>query len=425
MAASNKNKHLTYEERVIILTGIQNNSTKSAIAKNLGKEKSTIGKEIKLHRVLRSKTSYPIDCQYFKTCKDRKIKCDSCQTYIPFKCYRRDRSPGACNGCSNIKSCHYDQYYYSPKTAHAEYRETLVTSRDGVDMTTSEALELGSIIKPLLEQGLSPYQILKIHPELNYSEKTLYNYIENDVFRIVGITNLDLRIKVKRKISKKKSTQYKKRHDKKYLKGRTYNDYKAYTETCPDLPVVEMDTVYNDGSNGPFMQTFKFIKYGFMMIIYHNSNSSDEMVSGIDLLENILGKELFKKEVAIILTDRGSEFMNADAIEKLKNGSRRTRLFYCDPMQSGQKGSLENNHKEIRYICPKKADLKEIGLTDQTKANLMTSHINSAPKEFLNGRSPLEMMEFLSPELYKRFKMYGIMNIKKDKVVLKPYLLKE
>ncbi len=49
---TNKQKYLTLEERRIIETGITNGSTKVAIAQTLGKDKSTIGKEIKLHRQL-------------------------------------------------------------------------------------------------------------------------------------------------------------------------------------------------------------------------------------------------------------------------------------------------------------------------------------------------------------------------------------
>ena len=55
MENTNKNQHLTAEERQIIATGIGNGSTKAAIAETLGKEKSTIGKEIKLHRYLKHK----------------------------------------------------------------------------------------------------------------------------------------------------------------------------------------------------------------------------------------------------------------------------------------------------------------------------------------------------------------------------------
>lgn len=122
--------------------------------------------------------------------------------------------------------------------------------------------------------------------------------------------------------------------------------------------------------------------------------------------------------------NRGSEFCDAEGFEKEENKSRRTRIFYCDPMASGQKGSLENNHKEIRYICPKENDLKDLGLNSQEKANLIVSHINSQSKEHLKGKSPLEVMEFMNPALYQKFKDFGIERINKDNIVLKPYLLK-
>ena len=97
-------------------------------------------------------------------------------------------------------------------------------------------------------------------------------------------------------------------------------------------------------------------------------------------METILGKNLFYKEVEVLKTNRGSEFIDADGFEKEEDGSRRTCVFYCDPMASGQKGSLEKKHKKIRYICPKETDLKKLGLNCQEKANLMVSHINSQSK---------------------------------------------
>ena len=84
-------------------------------------------------------------------------------------------------------------------------------------------------------------------------------------------------------------------------------------------------------------------------------------------METILGKKLFCKEVEVLKTDRGSEFIDEDGFEKEEDDSRRTRVFYCDPMASSQKGSLENNHKEIRYIRPKETDLKKLGLNCQEK----------------------------------------------------------
>ena len=127
----------------------------------------------------------------------------------------------------------------------------------------------------------------------------------------------------------------------------------------------------------------------------------------------------------MLLTDRGSEFTYADAMETAPDGTRRTRVFYCDPMQSGQKGSLENKHVELRYILPKGTDLKALGLTGQKALNLVLSHIDSAPVEKLGGRSPLELAEFLYHDLYEKLEAYGIHKIEKDKVILKPYLLKK
>lgn len=307
-----------------------------------------------------------------------------------------------------------------------DYRTSLIDSREGVNLTVQEARAMADVIAPLLKQGQSPYQILAAHPELNISEKTLYNYIENNVFReIAGITVMDLRRQVSRKISKKKSKGYKKRTDRKHLQGRTYKDYKDYISENPDVFVTQMDTVYNDGTNGPFLQTFKFVPAGLLFAIIHDSKTSESMKKGVDLLESILGTELFRKYVHILLTDRGTEFTSADAMENSTDGSRRTRVFYCDPMQSGQKGSLENSHITLRYVLPKGTDLKALGLTDQDALNLVISHVNSSPAEKLGGKSPLDLTEFMYHDLFEKLKAFGIHKIEKDKVLLKPYLLKK
>ncbi len=424
MSSNNKNLHLTVQERIIIEKGIEHGSTKAAIALTIGKDKSTVGKEIKKHRELVHKSSYKINCANMKNCSHNHV-CDNCADFKPFTCNRRDRSPGACNGCSKYTHCRYDKYRYKADFSHKKYREDLVDSRTGINMSYEECKAMADIIVPLIKAGHSPYHIVTNHPELNISEKTLYNYIENGIFREFGPLDIDLRIKTKRKITKKASNKYKKREDKKYLNGRTYDDFINYTAENKNLSVVEMDTVYNNGSTGPFMQTFKFLDYSFMFIVYQEEKTAKSMVEGVDFLEKILGEDLFSEEVTIIKTDRGSEFCDAEGFEKEENESRRTRIFYCDPMASGQKGSLENNHKEIRYICPKENDLKDLGLNSQEKANLIVSHINSQSKEHLKGKSPLEVMEFMNPALYQKFKDFGIERINKDNIVLKPYLLKD
>ena len=426
MSDINSFSHLTLEERRIILTGITNGSSKTAIAKTIGRDKSTVGKEIKLHRTLSHKCNLPLECHAYRKCVHGRQCSHDCPDYTPFRCSRRDRSPGACNGCSSWSRCRFNKYTYSPEDAHFDYRETLIDSRQGVNLTVNEAKEMASIIGPLLKQGLSPYQILQIHPELNISEKTMYNYIEQGVFQeIAGISALDLRRQVSRKISKKKSIGYKKRADNRYLLGRTYKDYSAYILQNPDVFITQMDTVYNNESSGPFLQTFKFVNAGVLFALLHDSKTAQSMKNGIDLLESILGQEIFRKYVHVLLTDRGSEFSAADAMEISADGTRRTRVFFCDPMRAGQKGSLENKHIELRYILPHGTDLHALGLDSQQALNLVLSHVNSSPVEKLGGKSPLELADFMFHDLYEKLSSFGIRQIQKDKIILKPYLLKK
>lgn len=425
MKNTNSYSHLTLEERRIILTGITNGSTKSAIAQTIGKDKSTVGKEIKAHRVLVKKCPMPLECSAYRKCTFGRQCTADCPGYTPFRCTRRDRSPGACNGCPDRSRCRFDKYEYSPEKAQAAYQETLVDSRSGVNLTCSEARAMAETIGPLLKQGLSPYHILQAHPELGICEKTFYNYIESGVFQeVAGITVLDLRRQASRKPSRARAAAYKKRQDNRHIQGRTYKDYKAYLADSPDAFILQMDTVYNDVSNGPFIQTFKFVQAGLLFALLHGEKTASAMLSGVSLLEEVLGPEVFRKYAHILLTDRGSEFSAAQAMETAPDGSRRTRVFYCDPMQSGQKGTLENNHVELRYILPKNTDLRKLGLTGQDALNLALSHVGSAPVASLGGKSPLELTAFLYPDLYERLLAFGIRKIESDKVILKPYLLK-
>ncbi len=421
----NKNKPLTLEERKIIETGIRNGSKKTAIADTIGKDKSTIGKEIRLHRTLSHKCHLPLECSAYGKCIHNRNCTVQCPDYVPFRCSRRDRSPGACNGCSKYSRCRFDKYTYDAAAADRAYRTLLVDAREGVNLTTAQAKEIAAVVGPLLKQGLSPYHIITAHPELGISEKTLYNYIEWHVFDIAGIKDIDLRRKVSRKLPGKITKSYKKRQDRAFLKGRLYTDYQAYLKEHPQSNVVEMDTVYNDVSGGPFIQTFKFLPCGLLVAIYHDSKTAADMVKGVNVLEETVGREIWNTWAEVLLTDRGAEFSDAEGFELRPDGSRRTRVFYCDPMQSGQKGSLEVNHEQLRYILPKETDLRALGLTGQEALNVAISNIASAPVESLHGKSPIEYARFLCPQLLERLEAAGLREVPGDEVVLKPYLLKK
>ena len=86
MATSNKNSHLTGDERKIIQLGIENNSSKKSIADTLGKDKSAIGKEIKHHRSLAYKSNCPVECVDVWKCPNKySHHCSKeCPAFKPF-----------------------------------------------------------------------------------------------------------------------------------------------------------------------------------------------------------------------------------------------------------------------------------------------------------------------------------------------------
>lgn len=186
--------HLTLEEQCLIFTGSVNGSTKAAIALTIGKDKSAVGKEIKLHRTLTHKRKMPLECSNYRKYPFNCQCTPPYPEYIPFHCSRRDHSPSACNDRSYWSHCRFDKYQSCPEDAHMNYRTMLIVSREGVNLTSLEAKAMADIIKPLLKQGDLPFQITTTHPRLSISEKILYNYIKNDIFHeIAGITVLDLR----------------------------------------------------------------------------------------------------------------------------------------------------------------------------------------------------------------------------------------
>jgi IS30 family transposase len=94
-------------------------------------------------------------------------------------------------------------------------------------------------------------------------------------------------------------------------------------------------------------------------------------------------------------------------------------------MQSGQKGTLENNHIELRYILPKEVDLRQIGLVDQDALNTVLSHVNSIPIEKFGGKTPFDVAEFMYPDLYEKLIAFGLHRVSVDELILKPALLKD
>ena len=182
----------------------------------------------------------------------------------------------------------------------------------------------------------------------------------------------------------------------------------------------EMDTVKGCRDAVEVLLTLLFRKSSFMMIFLLPRGSQQCVEEVFNMLTDLLGISLFRKTFPILLTDNGPEFKNPGSIEKTPDGHTRTRVFYCDPYVSNQKGRLEKNHEFIRYVLPKGKSFKYLKQEDIT---LLTNHINSIARDNLNGATPFDLATILINK--KVLVALGLKKVSPDEVLLKPALFKK
>lgn len=425
--------HLTLSDRIYIEQGLERGLSFKDIAVFIQKDPTTVSKEIRRHRIEKAQNRstalciHRDECTRIGMCGDRFCRkklcgkctqrnCHShCGDYQAAACRRLLRAPYVCNGCG-IRSCRQNtKYYYRAQHADQQYREVLSASRSGINKTPLELDEMDRIVSPLLKQGQSLAHIYVTHGEtIGCSRRTLYHYIDQGAF---AARNLDLPRKVRYKPRK---TRLKTGKDiPGYRNGKTYKDFEKYMEASPETSVIEMDTVV--GTNGgPMLLTMLFRSCNFMMVFLLEAGTQEAVCRVFNTLEKQLGTLAMLATFPVILADNGSEFKNPALLETNLSGQRRTRLFYCDPMASWQKGRLEKNHEFIRYILPKGASFEQLSHTDVI---LMMNHINSLARASLNGRTPFELASLLLPA--PLFSLIGARRIPHDEVILKPKLLKQ
>ena len=425
-------KHLTLEDRIYIENELNKGSSFKDIAKFLCKDPTTISKEVKAHRLsdwYHKGTFYNAKnfCIHRYHCKKTNacgkivlcgVKCTSCPTcnqtckdFEKERCSRLDKAPYVCNGCpERINHCTIaHKYTYNARFSERKYREKLSDSRAGINLTKHELRKKDRIISPLIEQGQSPYQIVTNHPELELSVRTVYSYLDQGLFTA---RNVDLKRKVKFKPRKCHKTQITNRT---VFINRTYQDFQALK-----LPFfAEMDTVHSSRDSKKTLLTFFFTKEKLFLAFLMNRCTEGAVRLVFDRLEKRLGTYAFISVFDYLLTDRGSEFGDPDALETGIDGMQRTSIYYCDPMRSGQKGGLEQAHTMLRMVLPKGTSFEFL---TQWDVNLITSHINSTPRESLGGRTPYSVaLETMGENVLNAFQLRPIAP---DEVNLTPKLIR-
>lgn len=429
-------KHMTLDDRISIEKGLEQHLSLRRIALTLGKDPTTISKEIRKHRTFhehnhfnepRNKCAFYKDCKkknicqiYSPVCKKMCRLCNHCNSHCPdfiprsYHCSKLDKAPFVCNGCNKKIGCRMDKAFYKAATSHRQYKTVLVESRTGINLSPEDLILLDELVSPLILQGQSPYMILQNHPEITLSEKTLYNYIESGA---LSVKNIDLPKKVKYKVRTSHSSES---IDSAIYEGRTYKDCQAFLKEFPDTRITEMDTVLGCEGSRKVLLTLHFDCCSFMMAYLLEHKDARCVKAVFDFIEQAIGTFSFSTAFSLILTDRGSEFQKPDALECGQENLIRTSIYYCDPMCSWQKPHCEKNHEYIRKICPKGTSFDDYSQKD---INVMMSHINSSPRQSLNGLSPMALAKLILPK--ELLDCFGLVEIPADEIVLKPELLRK
>ena len=270
------NKHLTYEEREYIELGLNKGRNFTEIAKDLNKNRTTIMREIQMHKFKKKPSNFN---NSGNLCKNR-YECKKYDCRNKDKCYEEEiclkltGKPYVCNGCEEKSKCRKIKYYYYAKFANDEYEDKKHKCRLGINLSKEEAYDIDKLIAPLIkEKNQTIAHIYANHPdEISFSRTTMYNYVDLGVF---SFRNIDLPRKVKYK-KRKENEKQRIRRETAIRKGRTYEDFKGYIGEHPEANIVEMDTV-EGVKGGKVFLTILFRKSKFMLI-YLMENKNMECV---------------------------------------------------------------------------------------------------------------------------------------------------
>ena len=429
---------LTFLERGTIEKLILQKESISSIGRILNRAPSTIKREIMRNGTDSPKTMFCVETRNIcihrnscnrldlcnKGCLTSCCKCDSwlcnslCPDFETQPCPLHIRPPYCCNGCSEIYGygCSHPYWFYEAKAAHEKAEQRKIVARLGIDCTPEELEETIAIVKAGVKNGQSIRHIFANNEgKLCCGWRTFYNWVDQGL--IEGIANIDLSRRVRYKQRKKKDGS-KRGIPREALIGRTYDDFENLTEQ-EKLSAVEVDTVVGRrGVDKQVILTLLFKRSRFQLMLLIDEKTVDDVIDAIDLIDSLC-EGRFSEVFPVIVLDRGSEFADPWRIECRKNGTQRTRVYYCDPQHSQQKPKAEKNHEEIRKVLPK--GKSNFGALKKPDMAVLMSHVNSYGREILNWAAPYDIAQFMLPKTL--LDGLSIARIPANDIVLKPHLL--
>lgn len=414
--------HLTESHRIKIEHYLNENYSYRKIAELLNVNVSTISREVKRNIRTYSISNHMVivecihkdNCERLKGSSKSKMCSINCPNYELRKCDRfstKNAKP-VCNSCPNNAKCKLARKKYIANVANNKY-ELRIILRPKIRITQEQFDFINKLFSEKMTKGQSISVIYQNHKdEIMISENTVRNYLKRGLLKS---NQLDM---IRPRFTANKSVKRRVIKNVDLLNGRTYEDYINYTKE-KDILIVQLDTVVGKLVDNKKILTIHWPSFHFQIGILLEKLSPAFVNNALMELKNKLGLETYKILFQVILTDNGIEFSLLDEIENDENGELITKVFFCDPYKSSQKGSCERNHEFIRYVLPKGVSFDNL---NQKDVDLIFSHINSTPRNSLGFKTPFEL--FKTAFGIEVLRILNINEINKDDVHLKPELIK-
>ena len=398
---------LTRHERDTVQRMLERGASCRQIARELGRSPSTVSSEVASHRFVTAP-------------RERRGERVDTGTDLSAACPRLAAWPRCCNGCGRYRAIgckRRPHVFYDARAAQLCADSALVSSRRGIDADEPAAAEALALIRDGLRRGLSPEQLsARNGGPVDLSPSTIYRWVAAGYD---GMTNMELR----RKVGYRPRSH---RAPKRATPHSARRSHSAFLELGEDACAAawEMDTVEGARGDSARLLTLLHRPSRLQLALPLPDGTCASVLAALGGVRSALGAGGTARVFGAVLTDNGSEFADEGAIAALL-GEREgeTRLFYCDPRQSQQKGACERNHVEIRKLLPKGAGIRFDRLAAADCALLM-SHVNSEPRGALGFATPARAFRaMLGADAAALLDAYGIEDVPVGELDLTPGLI--
>jgi len=263
------------------------------------------------------------------------------------------------------------------------------SSAKGLDLKIGSDFEYLAFLETLILNGYSPDAALgfvrshRLRFSTTICTTTLYKYIDMGLFE--NITNKHLLHKGKRR-----RTYRKVRHIKRPPRGDSIEQRPEHINSRLQFGHWEMDSVVGNRNKGQSLLVLTERKTRYEIILKWNGQSAQNTVTALNRLERFLGSA-FPRIFQSITVDNGSEFSYCEQMEQSCLSNRqRTKLYYCHPYSSWERGTNENHNAMIRRFIPKGTRMEKYTNAD---IHRIATWMNTYPRRILDYHTSAELFD--------------------------------